>query len=302
VATAVVVARDTALYLVGPPPARPRAFRLTGSYAPPASPGDSRIPPELVQAVRAFSNDISIEADTEPTARWLSRASTRAVRVAPLASLRRARAEVPAPSRATERAFLLELAGSSLELALTTPEEVLITLAREEERVDRAVGREARASEAFLTVPGSLLAEYAGAWSGVRATLGEHHARLLALLGEHARSVLPNLSAVVGPRTAARLLAAAGSVESLSRMRAGRIQLLGTRRRPSPERGPRYGLIYRADGMDEVPADRRGAYARSLGALAAIASRADATTRTFIGKSLVARRDRRIAQLRRSRR
>jgi RNA processing factor Prp31 len=50
--------------------------------------------------------------------------------------------------------------------------------------------------------------------------------------------------------------------------------------------------------MADVPAGRRGAYARSLGALAAIAVRADATTRSAISKGLVARRDRRIEQLR----
>ncbi|MGC2360391.1 MAG: hypothetical protein WA691_08845, partial [Thermoplasmata archaeon] len=88
-----------------------------------------------------------------------------------------------------------------------------------------------------------------------------------------------------------------GGVAALARMRAGRIQLLGTRRRPSPDRGPRYGILYRAYGMSDVPPGRRGAYARSLGAMAAIAVRADASTRATISNGLVARRDRRIAQL-----
>ncbi|MGA8711381.1 MAG: C/D box methylation guide ribonucleoprotein complex aNOP56 subunit, partial [Thermoplasmata archaeon] len=78
--------------------------------------------------------------------------------------------------------------------------------------------------------------------------------------------------------------------------------LLGSRRRPSPERGPRFGIIFRADRLGDVPIGRRGAYARSLAALAAIAIRADAHTHRNISVDLVARRDRRIESLRRRRR
>jgi snoRNA binding domain, fibrillarin len=298
VAGAVVVARDAALFLVTFPPARPQKFDL-----PPVGPaGDAAVPPALVRSLAAVPADTALEAESEELAAVVARATRRDVTVASLGSLRRARAALPGGRSDRERRFVLETARSALEQALTAPEEILITLAREEERVDRAVGREARASESFLTVPGSPLSAYAGAWSGMRASLETHHDALRSLLASHARSVLPNLSAVVGERTAARLLSAAGNVSALSRMRAGRIQLLGSRRRPSPERGPRYGVLYRADRMDDVPLDRRGAFARSLAAIAAIAVRADATTRADIAPQLVARRDRRVAQLQRRRR
>jgi RNA processing factor Prp31 len=53
--------------------------------------------------------------------------------------------------------------------------------------------------------------------------------------------------------------------------------------------------------MEDVPLDRRAAYARSLAALAAIAARADLFTRRSIAPELIARRNRRIEQLRRRR-
>ena len=144
------------------------------------------------------------------------------------------------------------------------------------------------------------LADLAGAntWH-VRSDLEEVLRRTLE---SEARLRVPNLAAVVGPRVGARLVAAAGGISELARMPAPRIQLLGSRRRPSPERGPRFGVLYRADRMADVPIGRRGAYARTLAALAAIAIRADAHTHRDISAGLVARRDRRVETLRRRRR
>ena len=167
--------------------------------------------------------------------------------------------------------------------------------------MERAVGREARAAEAFVAVPETPLNHHLPAWDRARSALGELEEALRRTLEAEARRLVPNLSAVVGPRTAARLVASAGGIAALARMPSARIQLLGSRRRPSPERGPRFGLLYRADRLAEVPIGRRGAYARSLAALAAIAVRADASTHRDIGAELVARRDRRVEMLRRVR-
>jgi RNA processing factor Prp31 len=60
-------------------------------------------------------------------------------------------------------------------------------------------------------------------------------------------------------------------------------------------------VIRLADRMSDVPDDRRGAYARSLAALAVIAARADAYTHADLTPSLLARRDRRVETLRRRR-
>lgn len=296
---AVVVERGIDFYVIGTAPGRPRAFSLgvERALAVDQDPSLDRVPGSLVEELRALPPSTPLAASSRALAASLRERLGRPVELAATDVLRAARDDLPRPEPGAERRLLLALARNALERSLRTPEEILVTLTREEERVERAVGRESRASESFLAVPGSPLADYSRRWATVRLSLEEHHAHLEEEVRAHARSVVPNLATVVGERAAARLLAEAGSLAALARMRAGRIQLLGTRRRPSPDRGPRYGILYRAHGMSDVPPGRRGAYARSLGALAAIAVRADATTRAPIGARLAARRDRRIAQL-----
>jgi hypothetical protein len=288
VAAALLVALEDDLVLLAPGATRARRFPRSGGSVPGA------LPPELRSALRG----LDVRVLSAPLQSALSEVADAPVALATVRELRDARASLPERSFSDRRSSAIRSAHRALERALRSPEEILITLTREEERLERAVGREERAGESFLAIAESPLATYESSWKDIRATLRRHHAALEELVRTHARTVVPNLAAVVGERTAARLVSAAGGVGPLARMRAGRIQLLGTRRRPSPERGPRYGIVYRADGMDRVPPARRGAYARSLGALAAIAVRADASTRSPIGPQLVVRRDRRIAQLR----
>jgi nucleolar protein 56 len=300
VATAVVLARGPRFFLVRLRDGPPVEFALASprGASVPDSAGGSELPAGLLASIRGLPSGVDVRAASERLADSLRDDRDRPAPLATIAELREARTTLPPWDPKAERRELLREARTTLDRALRTPEEILITLAREEERLERAVGREARASEAFLTVPESPLLEYAARWNGVRKSMRAHHAALEETIRSQARSVVPNLAGVVGERTAARLVSAAGSVDALARMRAGRIQLLGTRRRPSPERGPRYGILYRADGMDRVPPARQGAYARSLGALAAIAVRADATTKAVIFPRLAERRDRRISQLR----
>lgn len=292
-ATAVVVARLGELYLVGPD-ARVRAF--SGSRG--GGPDGEALPAGLERELRSLPADVALVADDTGRADAISAVLGRRIGLATVESLRSARRALPETPRTAERAAVLAHARATLERVLASPDEVLVSLAREEERFERAVGREQRASEAFLAPEQTTLREYAAAWAAVRSALERHHDRLRERLSEQARRVVPNLAALVGERVAARLVAGAGGVEALGRMRGARIQLLGSRRRPSPERGPRFGVLYRADRMEDVPPDRRGAYARSLAALAAIAARADATTRADLTARLVARRDRRVEQLR----
>jgi hypothetical protein len=261
----------------------------------------SDVPEGLAAALSALPAETKLLACPPRLARAISERIHRVVESPSTAELRRARAAIPPLEPAVERRFFLVLGRLALERALRAPEEVLITLAREEERVERAVGREARAAESFVPVPGSPLDAHLAAWDRARGALHDLHDAILRTVEAEAKRQLPNLSAVVGARTAARLTAAAGGVRALARMSSSRIQLLGSRRRPSPDRGPRYGILYRADRLSEVPVGRRAAYARSLAALAAIAVRADATTRRDISAGLVARRDRRVETLRRRR-
>ncbi len=202
----------------------------------------------------------------------------------------------PVPSPA-EREFYLRLGALRLRQALADPVETLLTLAREEERLERTSRREAAAAEQFLAGAEGGPAEYAARWARFREGLEAHAALLRDEVDRRARTLLPNLSAVVGPRTAARLLARAGGVGPLVRMSSSRLQLLGSRRRPGAGRGPRHGLLLRAEGMEAVAPDRRGAYARSAAGLASIAVRMDAVDPTLRAERLLIRRARRLAAL-----
>jgi hypothetical protein len=221
--------------------------------------------------------------------------------LAPLDAVRRIREHLPWPDRETERRFLLALARQSVERVLSSPEEVLISLTREEERVERAVRREENAAHQFSALTNVALRDYESEWASFRATFASHHRSLTDQLDAKARLVVPNLTAVVGARVAARLVAHAGGVARLAAMSASRLQLLGSRRRPAGGRGPRFGVLFHASRMSDVPLSRQGAYARSLAAIAAIAVRADWSTHRSIADPLVRRRDRRVAQLQRSR-
>jgi hypothetical protein len=254
----------------------------------------------VASAIDRLPADVTAAAADRALRDAIAGTSRRSVSLVGVPELRAARGRLVGELGREARPFVLALATESLARAMRSPEEVLVALAREEERVERAVGRETRASAAFVAVPRTPLAEYAELWAEERTSLERHHAQLVGLLEDRARELLPSLSAVVGETVAARLLAAAGSLANLARMPASRLQLLGTRRRPSADRGPRFGLVYRAARMLDVPPSRQGAYARSLAALAVIAVRADATTHAPLGPALKARRDRRVERLRRS--
>lgn len=298
-----VVARGRSLYIV-PPAERPREFRCeprgrTGGIAPPAEPD---LPPSLVAGLAGTDPAVPIVACGPSLAERLTAQVGRPIRTAGPAEWRSALEQLPPPEPAAEREEILRRARSDLEAALRSPEEVLVSLAREEERVERTVGREARAAEAFVAVPGTVLAEVARNGERARELLADHHRELVRRLEAEARQTVPNLSAVVGARTAARLVAAAGGLGALARMSSSRVQLLGSRRRPDPERGPRFGVIYLAEGSERIPQGRRGAYARSLASLAVVAVRADRFTHRDLAGPLQRRRDARRDDLMRRRR
>jgi len=291
--------RSSDRVVLGPFPIDPDPRRAAARFA---SFGPDDVPTSLLAAVDAEGAGSAALAAPAWVARALAARLHRPVAETETEPLRHARAKLPPLEGSVERRFFLALGHVRLEEALRSPEEVLITLAREEDRVERSVGREERAAESFVPVPDSPLDRHLESWARAREALGNLEVALRRSLESQAKLVVPNLSAVVGARTAARLVAAAGGVGALARMPSARLQLLGSRRRPSPERGPRFGVLYRADRLAEVPIGRRGAYARSLAALAAIAVRADATTHRDVSDALVARRDRRVDDLRRRRR
>ena len=204
--------------------------------------------------------------------------------------------KLPRDSAAVEREFLLERARLALERLAASPEEQLVALAREEERTEKALGREVGSANAWLDPEGTHLAEHERRWKAFRTDFSRHHDELRRRVESVAADLAPNLSKLVGARTAARLVAAAGGLGPLSRMTAGRLQLLGARRRPGPH-GPRFGVLYASVATSGVPPHHQGAFARSLASLAVIAARADATTHRQVWTELARRRDRRLQYL-----
>jgi nucleolar protein 56 len=90
----------------------------------------------------------------------------------------------------------------------------------------------------------------------------------------------PNLSALLGPTLAARLIAKAGGLDRLARLPASTIQVLGAERaffehlrgRAPP---PRHGLLFLHPTVQGAPKRLRGKLARALAGKAAIAARRD---------------------------
>ncbi len=294
-AMAVLVRGGGRLYLVDPDSGLARPTSAENSYAGGPTPQELESIREVLRSAGSPVGTLRVGV-----ANWIEemREAGFPLEAAPLAEIRRAREVLPWPSFRTERDEWLRWARKRFARALASPEESLIALAREEERLERVLAREQGASDHWIAPETGPLAEYASEWKGLRSALERHHDALVAKLERAAEGTVPNLSAIVGPRTAARLVASAGGLAALGRVSASRLQLLGARRRAGGTRGPKYGVLARSVLGPEVPPQARGAYARSLAALAAIAARADATTRNPIATQLLPRRSQRLAALR----
>lgn len=92
--------------------------------------------------------------------------------------------------------------------------------------------------------------------------------------------IAPNLSAVVGAATAARLMGAAGGLTSLSKMPSCNIMLVGAEKRnlsgfSQANVLPHTGFIYYSPLVQELPPDLRRKTARVVSAKVALAARVD---------------------------
>jgi nucleolar protein 56 len=110
--------------------------------------------------------------------------------------------------------------------------------------------------------------------------LAEARSALARDVTRAADRVLPNTSALVGGLVAARLLAAAGSLDALARLPGSGLQVLGARtalfshiRSGTPP--PKHGLIFQHRRVHNAPPAVRGRVARVLAARLAIAARID---------------------------
>lgn len=122
-----------------------------------------------------------------------------------------------------------------------------------------------------------------GALAGLAARVVELDAeadRLRAFVEHTVGAVAPNLAALAGPVLGARLLALAGSLESLAKKPSGTIQVLGAEealfahlREAAPS--PKHGIVYTHEYVRSTRPEERGSAARALAGKLAIAARID---------------------------
>jgi nucleolar protein 56 len=106
-----------------------------------------------------------------------------------------------------------------------------------------------------------------------------------------AKEMAPNISYLVEPNLAAKLIARAGSVEKLARMPASTVQVLGAEKAlfkhlKKHSKPPKHGLIFQHPLISTSPKKQRGKLSRALSTKIAIAAKADAYTGNFIAEKL----------------
>ena len=113
----------------------------------------------------------------------------------------------------------------------------------------------------------------------VEALVDEREA-LRAYVETHAPTAAPNLAEMAGPVLAARLIALAGGLDSLAKMPAGTVQVLGAEdalfahlRGHAPS--PKHGVIFTHEFVRGTRRQDRGSAARAFAAKLALAARAD---------------------------
>ncbi len=126
---------------------------------------------------------------------------------------------------------------------------------------------------------------------------------LVEFIQVKAKQAMPNVSLLVEPLLAARLVSAAGGLEKLAGMPASTIQVIGAERAlfkhlRSGSLPPKHGIIFQSTLINAAPAAHRGKIARALAAKLAIAAKADFYTGNFIALKLKQDLEKRLAQIR----
>ena len=104
--------------------------------------------------------------------------------------------------------------------------------------------------------------------------------KLEGYVKESMREIMSNVSSLIDPLLAAKLLAMAGSLEKLAKMPASTIQLLGAekalfRHLKKKGKSPKFGLIFMDSHIQNAPDDKKGKAARILSSKLMLAARID---------------------------
>jgi nucleolar protein 56 len=110
--------------------------------------------------------------------------------------------------------------------------------------------------------------------------LSEMRKKIAGAIELEMHAVAPNLSSLAGELLGARLIARAGGLESLARMPASKIQVMGASKALFKHlqfgaKPPKHGLIFQHPLIRGSPLSKRGKIARTMAAKLAIAARID---------------------------
>jgi nucleolar protein 56 len=116
--------------------------------------------------------------------------------------------------------------------------------------------------------------------------------------------VAPNMSTLVEPLIAARLLSHAGSLKELARKPSSTVQVYGAekalfRSLKTGAKPPKHGVIYQVPEIHTAPYWQRGNISRALAGKLSIAARVDAYSKRNIGAKLRAEFEEKIAEIQR---
>ena len=121
----------------------------------------------------------------------------------------------------------------------------------------------------------------------VDATIDELKERL----GEKMKMLAPNLSELIGPLLAAKLISVTGGIENLAKLPSSSIQILGAEKalfRYKQGKGtpPKHGILFRHPAVRSAKAKDRGKISRVLASKISLAAKADSFTGNFIADKL----------------
>lgn len=127
--------------------------------------------------------------------------------------------------------------------------------------------------------------------------------RIEKYIEELAKEIAPNMTALIGPKLTARLIAKAGSLRKLAMFPASTIQLLGAEKAlflalRKGRKPPKHGIIFQHPYINQSPKLIRGKIARLLAGKITIAARTDAFGGDFIGDKLHDEIRKRVEELR----
>lgn len=128
-------------------------------------------------------------------------------------------------------------------------------------------------------------------WAGLARSVLAAQAGLEGYVTRRMEQLAPNLSAVVGPLLAARLLSHTGSIERLGRIPSSTMQLLGAEKAlfqfmMEGGRPPKHGVLFQHPLLHRAPPWQRGRIARALAAAASLAARVDSFSKRDISESI----------------